>query len=145
MIRYAHAKFAPLDFINKKMRGKRGKPNIPFTKKCCNPCHDEWRSTSSKLKGLATIGGSQHHIRAFQQLSENPTRIGTLFCIDCLQSCGSHRNFTRYLTDDDYTRNSDIKVNKNKTIVNTVALFRFLYLKLLSYSIHSFPAYCSVY
>ena len=30
MIRYAHAKFAPLDFINKKIRGKRGKPNIPF-------------------------------------------------------------------------------------------------------------------
>ena len=30
MIRYAHAKFAPLDVINKKMRGKRRKPSIPF-------------------------------------------------------------------------------------------------------------------
>ena len=30
VIRHAHTKFAPLDFINKKMRGKRGKPNIPF-------------------------------------------------------------------------------------------------------------------
>ena len=116
-----------------------------FTKKCCNPCHDEWRSTSSKLKDLATIGGLSNHLRAFQHLSENPAGIRTLFCLDCLQSCGSHRNFTRYLTDDDYTRNSNIKVNKNKTIINTVALFRFLYPKLLSYGIHTFSTYCSFY
>ena len=32
MIRHAHAKFAPLDFINQKMGGKRRKPNISFVK-----------------------------------------------------------------------------------------------------------------
>ena len=49
------------------------------------------------------------------------------------------------LTDDDYMRNSNIKVNKNKTIVNTIALFRFLYLKLLSYGMHTFAVCYSVY
>ena len=30
VIRHAHAIFAPLNFINKNIVGKRGKPNIPF-------------------------------------------------------------------------------------------------------------------
>ena len=30
VIRHAHAKFAPLDFINEEIIGKRDKANIPF-------------------------------------------------------------------------------------------------------------------
>ena len=30
VIRHAHVKFAPLDFIDKKIIGKRSKPNIAF-------------------------------------------------------------------------------------------------------------------
>ena len=34
MIRHAHVTFAPLDFINEKITGKCGKPNIPLSIKC---------------------------------------------------------------------------------------------------------------
>ena len=48
-------------------------------------------------------------------------------------------------TDDDYTRNNNIEVNENKATVNTIALFHFLYLKLLSYGMHTLSACYSVY
>ena len=84
-----------------------------FQKKCCNPYHNDWRSSSLTLKNLAKVGCFQCYVNAFQKLSAHPEKAGSIFCLDCLQKCRKERSFTKYLSDDDSTKASTAEVGLN--------------------------------